>query len=88
MTKTGKPPWETYLEWDVLGKYTPGGFVIYEITIKVRPEGLLAIIKARKADEGIVAFGGARNLAGLSRVVRDKVNGEETPWKADAWFKT
>lgn len=80
-----KPPWVSYLEWDVLGKETPGGFHVYEVVVKVQHQGLLAIVKARKGDEYLVTFKGARGLAALSRVVRDAVVREQTKWRVDQW---
>lgn len=89
MNKTeGLDPWVTYLEWDVLGSETPGGFAVWEVVVKVRPEGLLGIVKVSKGGKGLVAFVGGRGLATLSRAILHTVKDERTRWREDKYYET
>ena len=86
-SKKDNPPWLNYLEWNVLGEETPGGFVVMEVVVKIRPAGLLAIVKADNRSTGIVLFVGGRTLAGLSGEIRRKVKDENAKWRKDQFFK-
>lgn len=81
-------PLVVYLEWTVLGKSTPGGFVVYEVTIKVKYSGLLGIIRVKKGDVGLVGFVGSRGIKGLSREIRKAVNDHKFKWRPDKYFET
>jgi len=82
-----QPPWLTYLEWDVLGKPNASDARVYEVVVKIRPEGLLAVIKARKADQYTVTFVGGRSLASLSGLIRKRVVGEPEKWREDKYVQ-
>lgn len=80
------PQWVKSIEWQTLERETPGGFVVYEINIKLRREGLLCVVKAEKGNEGIVGFVGARDIRSLSGRLRQMIDSEMTKWKVDKYF--
>lgn len=81
------PPWLNYLEHDVIGKTTASDARVYEVVVKVNGTGLLAIIKARKGDQYLVAFVGGRSFAGLSGAVRKRIVTEPEKWRADQYAR-
>ena len=83
-----KRSWEVYLEGDVIGKETIEGYRVYQVVIRVRGEGLLGIVKARRGAEYQVCFVGAATLALLSAKVRDAILKETKKWKTDEYPPT
>lgn len=83
-----KPSWVIYLEGDVLGKETKAGFRVYQLVIRVKAEGLLAVVKARKSAQYEVCFVGAGSLSLLAAGVRDAVGGVGKKWQSDAYPPT
>lgn len=83
-----KPSWVIYLEGDVLGKEVPGGARVYQLVIRVKAEGLLAVVKARKAERYEVCFVGAASLSLLAAGVRDAVTGVGKKWQPDTYPPT
>lgn len=81
-------PWVTFLEWDVLGKESEGGYRVYEVVIKVQGSGLLAVVKARDAQEHVVSFVGARSLSSLARGIRGRLEEEGKMWRLDKFVQT
>lgn len=88
MTSTReKPSWVLYLEGDCLGKQSSEGFVVYEVVVKVRDQGLMGIVKARDGDSGVVAFVGGRTLQSLSGEVRRLIAEDSPKWRPDKYFR-
>ena len=87
MTKSDTDPWLTFLEWDILAAEVAGGGRVYELVLKIRPSGLLAIIKIVRGDGPFIAFAGARGFRSLSREVRDKIRSPSTKWREDKYAK-
>lgn len=85
MGSNQKEPWVNYLEGDVLNKEGPAGHRVYQLVIRVRAEGLQAVIKARRGEEYFVEFVGAGTLTSLAGRVRDKVAGPDTRWREDKY---
>lgn len=85
MAKTERPPWQNFLEGDVIGKENTQGLRCYQVVIRVRPEGLQAIVKVRRGDEYQVAFVGAGGFQSLAGKVRDVFEDETKKWKDDEY---
>lgn len=83
MNKREQDPWVTLLEHDMLWMEGPGGLRIMEVVVKVRHSGILAVVKAKRGDDRLVAFKGAGGLRSLSGKVRDMIRSEDTHWRLD-----
>ncbi len=88
MSKSEKPFWVNYLEWNIIGSRTGQDATVYEVVIKVRPSGLLGIVKARKDDQYLVSFVGSKSLSGLSGELRKRVQHEDEKWRVDRYPPT
>lgn len=88
MTKTEKPSWQLYLEGDVIGKETVAKERVYQVVIRVRPEGLQGIVKVRAGDVYKVVFVGAGSFPALAGKIRDQVNEGVEKWKEDRYPPT
>jgi len=74
-----------YIEGDVLNKEVDGMGRVYQVVIRVRMEGLLAIVKARDGGEYWVRFVGAGTLAALTAKVRDVIINPDDKWAIDKY---
>lgn len=83
MNNDRKEPWLTFLEHDCLFGTWHGSLQVIEVVVKVRHTGLLAVVKAQRDGEPLVAFKGARTLRALSGGIRDMLAGSGTRWRTD-----
>lgn len=83
-----REPWVTYLEHDVIGKETEGGFKVYQVVIRIRGEGVMGVVKVRRGAEYQVVFVGASSLSALSAKVRNVMLGREGKFKVDQYPPT
>lgn len=88
MGDNGREPWVGYLEGDVIGKEVKAMGKVYQVVIRVKPEGLLGIVKARDRDEYYVVFVGAGTLPSLAAKVRDVINEPGKKWRSDRFPPT
>lgn len=72
----------------MLGKETSAGARVYQVVIRVRAEGLQAIVKVRRGDYYGVCFVGAGSFPALSAKVRDVILAEEENFKVDKYPPT
>lgn len=75
----------TFLEHDCIGQETREGARLYEMSIKVRPGGLLAVLRVVGDQGSQVAFVGAGGFLSLARKVRDALQSEDTSWREDKY---
>lgn len=85
MGKRTKESWEVYLDGDVIGTTNLEGARIYQLVIRVRGEGLMGVVKARKGDQYYVSFVGAASISLLAAKVRDVVIKEGGKWAEDKY---
>lgn len=85
VNRVEKAPWLTYLEWDVLGKETEGGYRVYQVVVRIKHEGIQAVIKARRGSEFFVSFVGGGSLQSVAGKVRARVVGEGHKWREDQY---
>lgn len=78
-------PWIQYLEWGILHARTREGVQIYEVNLKVRPTGILCVLKGSTVDRRVVAFVGAGKLKSLVFKLREVVESDTIQWRDDKY---
>lgn len=83
-----KTPWVNYLEGDVLNGESPQGYRVYQVVLRIRGEGLQAVVKARKQQGFFVIFVGSASLPALAAKIRKAVRSQDTKWREDKYAPT
>ena len=88
MGRNDQDPWVGYLEGDCLNSERAGGGRPYQVVVRIRAEGLQAVVKVRAGEQYLVCFVGAGTLSSLAGKVRDALKEEGGRWREDSYPPT
>lgn len=82
-----RDPVYNQLDGDILYGMSDGDINVYEVTLKIRPHGLLLLIKATRGREYMIAFVGGRKIDSLIRKAYLELRQNNLRWRTDRYVE-